>query len=116
VIRKKKPTTSQLKDESAVNAVGDGPHPPIMLVCPRPLSAHGCRSSLQARRAGVGIETVKKGKLALQLFVFSVSSSLTRPARLTLFAACAIAVGHTQTSSGKAAHKLEAETEDFHRK
>eukprot|EP00878_Enallax_costatus_P021314 GHUV01022560.1.p1 GENE.GHUV01022560.1~~GHUV01022560.1.p1 ORF type:complete len:139 (+),score=38.14 GHUV01022560.1:94-510(+) len=56
VIRKKKPTTSQLKDESAVNA---------------------------ARRAGVGIETVKK-------------------------------VAHTQTASGKAAHKLDAETEDFH--
>jgi putative transcription factor len=56
VIRKKKPTSATLKDESAVNA---------------------------ARRAGVGVETVKK-------------------------------VGQTQTSSGKAAFKLDAETEDFH--
>lgn len=56
VIRKKKPTNSQLKDEAAVNA---------------------------ARRAGVGVETVKK-------------------------------TSHVQTTSGKAAHKLEAETEDFH--
>jgi len=56
VIRKKKPTSAALKDESAVNA---------------------------ARRAGVGVETVKK-------------------------------VQHTQTASGKAAHKLDAETEDFH--
>lgn len=30
------------------------------------------------------------------------------------FPACS-AVAHTQTASGKAAHKLEAETEDFHR-
>jgi hypothetical protein len=28
---------------------------------------------------------------------------------------CPFAVAHTQTASGKAAHKLEAETEDFHR-
>lgn len=28
---------------------------------------------------------------------------------------CVHAVQHTQTASGKAAHKLEAETEDFHR-
>lgn len=31
-----------------------------------------------------------------------------------MFPACP-AVAHTQTASGKAAHKLEAETEDFHR-
>jgi hypothetical protein len=40
VIRKKKPTTAQLKDESAVNAVGDGAHLPIMLACARSPSAH----------------------------------------------------------------------------
>jgi hypothetical protein len=67
VIRKKKPTTAQLKDESAVNAVSDGAHPPIMLLCARSPSAHCKRSSMQARRAGVGIETVKKGKLERQL-------------------------------------------------
>jgi putative transcription factor len=59
VIRKKKPTSASLKDESAVNA---------------------------ARRAGVGVETVKKSERG----------------------------GPVQTSSGKAAHKLDAETEDFH--
>lgn len=63
VIRKKQPTSAQLKDEGAVNA---------------------------ARRAGVGIETVKK-----------MTAGQNKP-------------GGVVTSSGKAAHKLEAETEDFH--
>eukprot|EP00879_Flechtneria_rotunda_P000544 GHRR01000650.1.p1 GENE.GHRR01000650.1~~GHRR01000650.1.p1 ORF type:complete len:144 (+),score=37.19 GHRR01000650.1:189-620(+) len=63
VIRKKAPSTSQLKDEGAVNA---------------------------ARRAGVGIETVKK-----------MTAGQNKP-------------GGVATSSGKAAFKLEQETEDFH--
>lgn len=40
---------------------------------------------------------------------------LKLPARLTLLRCFSIAVAHTQTASGKAAHKLDAETEDFHR-
>lgn len=58
VLRKKKPTNAQLKDESAVNAVG-ALHE---LAARIPHITHSCSFlATQARRQGVAIETVRKG-------------------------------------------------------
>jgi hypothetical protein len=115
VIRKKKPTTAQLKDESAVNAVGDRPHPPIMLARLRPYPLTACVSPCRLAVLVLVLRLSRRVRLPAAVHLLE-SAALSRVCSTDAsFSAFAIAVGHTQTSSGKAAHKLEAETEDFHR-
>ena len=66
VLKKKKPTNSQLKDETAVNAVSAWMSSEAGFTTSSWVLGAYVSSfrALQARRQGVAVETVKKGKVA----------------------------------------------------